>query len=268
MSFSVEEVRWSAGRTLIIDGVSLDVPDGAFVGVLGPNGSGKSSLLRLMAGLAAPTGGRVRIGPDDLSEVPGRERALRIALVAQETVSAIDYTLREVVLLGRIPHRSRLAPPTSQDEDIVDAALEELGLLDLAHREWASLSGGERQRANIARAFVQRPTDLLLDEFTNHLDIHHQLGILETLRSSPMTVVAALHDLELAARYCSALVVLHHGRVVAAGRATEVITASLLRDVYRVEASISIARDLLSITYHRPIPQAAAFAGAQKGPLP
>ena len=266
MSFSVNRVEWAAGRTLILDGVSLDVPDGAFVGVLGPNGSGKSSLLRLLAALATPSGGSIRVGSDDLARMPARDRARRIALVAQETVSAIDYTLRDVVLLGRIPHRSRLAPPSSEDHEIVQAALQDLGLEGLGDRMWTSLSGGERQRANMARAFVQRPTELLLDEFTNHLDIHHQLGILETLRSSPVTVVAALHDVELAARYCSALVVLRAGRVVAAGMPADVVTSALLRDVYRVDATVTVDRGAVAVSYHRPIADAPTGAdAAEKG---
>jgi iron complex transport system ATP-binding protein len=151
-------------------------------------------------------------------------------------------TVRDIVRLGRIPHRTALGGGASTDEDAVDRALAHVGLLDQAARLWHTLSGGERQRAQIARALAQEPRELLLDEPTNHLDIRHQLELLELVCALPVTTVIAIHDLNLAAMYCDVVVVLQEGRVVAAGAPSDVLTAELISEVYGVAATI--ARDV------------------------
>lgn len=175
-------------------------------------------------------------------------------MVTQETASTADITVHEVVSLGRIPHRSRFMPTSNHDRQIVHSTLKQLGLESLSERNWNSLSGGERQRVNIARAFAQEPTELLLDEFTNHLDIHHQLEIFEMLKRSPTTVVTTLHDLNLAARYCTSLVLLDAGRVAAAGPVREVLTRDLIREVYKVESTIITHQERLHFSYLEPTP--------------
>jgi iron complex transport system ATP-binding protein len=147
--------------------------------------------------------------------------------------------VRDIVRLGRIPHRTALGGGTSADEDAVDSALAHVGLLDQAGRLWHTLSGGERQRAQIARALAQEPRELLLDEPTNHLDVRHQLELLELVCALPITTVIAIHDLNLAAMYCDVVVVLQKGRVVASGAPSDVLTAELITDVYGVAASIT-----------------------------
>lgn len=254
MSFSIESVRWNASRTTIIDGVTLHIPAGTFLGILGPNGSGKSSLLRMLAGLAEPTTGRILLDENDLHHFPARDRARRIALVTQDTESNADITVHEVVSLGRIPHRSRFMPQNARDHQVVRLILKQFGLESFSDRGWSSLSGGERQRVNIARAFAQEPTELLLDEFTNHLDIHHQLGIFEMLESSQTTVVTTLHDLNLAARYCTSIVLLDSGRIAAVGTACEVLTPQLIRKVYKVESVVTMHQGRPHISYIKPTP--------------
>lgn len=232
------DVSWSAGRTPLLHGVDLEARAGTVVGLLGPNGSGKSTLLRVLAGLRRPTTGSVRYDGRDLAGVPRRVLARRTAVVEQDAVANADVTVRQVVELGRSPFRGRFEALSSRDDEIVDDALSRVNLLDAQHRSWHTLSGGERQRVQLARALAQEPTELLLDEPTNHLDVRHQLELLELLGGLGVTAVVALHDLNLAARYCSHVVVLDQGRVVATGTPADVLDEHLLRRVYQVETRI------------------------------
>ncbi|MFE0674604.1 ABC transporter ATP-binding protein [Streptomyces sp. NPDC058867] len=226
------------GRT-VVDGVTLALRPGETVGLLGPNGSGKSTLLRLLAGVLAPTAGVVTLDGRTLPEVGRRETARRIATVEQHAHTQTELTVREVVALGRIPHRRAWTPATATDAEAVTEALTRTGLTDRAGQSWHTLSGGERQRAQIARALAQTPRELLLDEPTNHLDIQHQLDLLELIVGLPVTTVVALHDLNLAATYCDRLLVLRDGRVVAEGTPAEVLTPTLIEQVYGVRAEVS-----------------------------
>jgi len=227
----------------LLSGVTLDVPPGSMVGLLGPNGSGKSSLLRVLGGLQRPDAGRVTLDGTDRARIPRRVLARRTAMVTQHPPSDVDMTVLDVLLLGRIPHRPLLAAVSAADLDRAESALADAGLRGLGSRPWTSLSGGERQRAAIARALVQEPDVLLLDEPTNHLDIRHQLDLLEDLSRAPITVVVALHDLALAARYCDRLVLLDGGRVVAAGTPPEVLTPARIAQVFAVAAEVTTDDD-------------------------
>ncbi|MEU4508174.1 ABC transporter ATP-binding protein [Nonomuraea wenchangensis] len=240
MSLRAHDVRWTAQGRPIVDGITVDFPPGGLTGLLGPNGSGKSTFLRLLAGLLRPRGGTVLLDGHDLDGLPRRDVARRLAVVAQEVSTDAELTVLEVALLGRIPHHRRLAAPTG-DDDLVRArrALRRCGVAGLEHRRWSTLSGGERQRVNIARALAQEPTELLLDEPTNHLDIAHQLALLDLLTATPVTVVTALHDLNLAAQYCDQLLLLHEGRLVAAGPPGQVLTEETVERVYQVQAEIT-----------------------------
>ncbi|MFD5749334.1 ABC transporter ATP-binding protein [Streptomyces sp. NPDC127033] len=236
---SADRVSRAAGGRLILDGVSLAPAPGSTVGLLGPNGSGKSTLLRLVSGVLAPTSGVVTLDGRTLAETGRRAVARRVAVVEQQTDTQVELSVREVVRLGRVPHRRAWSPPSAGDEDAVRTALERTGLTDRAGQSWHTLSGGERQRVQIARALAQDPRELLLDEPTNHLDIQHQLDLLHLVVTLPVTTVIALHDLNLAAMYCDEVVVLRAGRVVAGGPPGDVITAELIADVYGVRASVT-----------------------------
>ncbi|WP_329264482.1 ABC transporter ATP-binding protein [Streptomyces sp. NBC_01478] len=229
--------RRTDGR-LIVDGVTLVPRPGETVGLLGPNGSGKSTLLRLLAGVLPASAGVVTLDGRPLSEVGRRATARHIAGVEQHTHTQTELTVREVVALGRIPHRRAWSPASAADARAVTEALERTGLTDRAAQSWHTLSGGERQRAQIARALAQEPRELLLDEPTNHLDIQHQLDLLDLVADLPVTTVIALHDLNLAAMYCDRLLVLNAGRTVAEGTPTEVLTPALIKDVYGVHAEV------------------------------
>ncbi|MDR7277431.1 ABC transporter ATP-binding protein [Catenuloplanes atrovinosus] len=230
------------GRVLLGE-VSLDAPAGAVTGLLGPNGSGKSTLLRVLAGLRRPDAGTVLLDGVDRATLPRRALARRIAIVTQHVPSDVDMSVLDVLLLARIPHRPALAPATVDDERRAEDALAAAGLPGIGHRRWSRLSGGERQRADLARALLQDPDVLLLDEPTNHLDIRHRLALFHRLRGSGRTVVAALHDLDLAAAFCDRIALLHDGRLVSAGTPAEVLTPARIRDVYGVEAEVSAGDD-------------------------
>jgi iron complex transport system ATP-binding protein len=241
VTLNAERVSRTTGGRLILDGVDLSPRDGAMTGLLGPNGSGKSTLLRLLAGVLAPTSGRVTLDGRPLDRVGRRDVARRVAVVEQQTDTQVELTVRDVVRLGRIPHRRAWSPASAADEEAVADALDHTGLTGQADRLWHTLSGGERQRVQIARALAQEPRELLLDEPTNHLDIQHQLDVLALVAALPVTSVVALHDLNLAAMYCDHLVVLSEGRVVARGEPAEVLTTDLVAKVYRVDAEITRA---------------------------
>ncbi|WP_328489435.1 ABC transporter ATP-binding protein [Streptomyces zaomyceticus] len=234
-----DRVSRTAGGTLVLDGVSLTLAPGTVTGLLGPNGSGKSTLLRLLAGVLAPDSGVVTLDGEPLGALGRRTVARRLATVEQQADTQTDLTVADVVRLGRVPHRRAWTPASAADETAVRSALARTGLTDRAGQPWRTLSGGERQRVQIARALAQEPRELLLDEPTNHLDIQHQLDLLALVAELRLTVVVALHDLNLAAMYCDRLVVLARGRVVAAGTPGEVLTEELIAGVYRVRAAVT-----------------------------
>ena len=236
-----DRVRFTRGRRLIIDDVDCTVPAGSVGALLGPNGAGKSTLLHLIAGVERADAGTARLGERDLAALRRRERARVVALAEQEVTDAPGLRVAEVVALGRTPYVGAFAGPGELDRAIVRRCLEDVGLTELADREYATLSGGERQRVNLARALAQEPELLLLDEPTNHLDVHAQLtvlGLLGELALGGLTVLAALHDLSLAAGYADHVIVLANGRVVAAGTPGEVLDPDLIRDVWGVQASV------------------------------
>ncbi|MGC4938645.1 ABC transporter ATP-binding protein [Kribbella sp. DT2] len=234
-------IDWSVDGTPILDGVDLEAPAGQVLGVLGPNGAGKTSLLRILAGLRQPHRGTVLLGGTPLRGAARRTVARRLAIVEQSPEVHSDITVDETVALGRTPHRGTFAALGSNDHAAIEHALAVTGMTAYRHRYWRTLSGGERQRAQLARALAQEPETIVLDEPTNHLDIRYQLEMLTLLRVLGLTVVTALHDLNLAARFCDRVVVLRQGRVVATGTPTQVLTATLIHDVYAVDAVVELS---------------------------
>lgn len=240
-ALDVTGATWSVGEAVIIDGIDCTVPAGAVTGLLGPNGSGKSSLLRGLAGVQRLDEGRASYGTADLLRMRRRERARRLAFVEQDAASDRPVTVLDAVLLGRIPHRSVLAGDSPHDREVAVGALARVGITALADRQVATLSGGERQRVHLARALAQEPDLMLLDEPTNHLDVGAQLSLLTLLgdlAAGGVTILTALHDLNLAAAACDHLVLLSRGRVVAAGPVREVLTPDRVRDVYGVHCEV------------------------------
>ena len=239
MTLNVHGVGWSVDAQRIIDDIRLSVETGEFVGLLGPNGSGKSTLLRCIYRSLKPDAGTISLDGADLLAMPPRDAARRMAVVLQEAQIQFDFTVQEMVLMGRTPHKSGFDPDTSDDWEIVADALAQVNMLDFNERSFGTLSGGEKQRVLIARALAQQSQFLVLDEPTNHLDIRYQLEILDIVRELRVTTLAALHDLNLATLYCDRLYVLCEGRVVASGAPDEVVTADLIYEVYGVRADVA-----------------------------
>jgi len=226
-------------KTLLRD-VGLDVLDGETVGLIGPNGSGKSSLLKSIYRVLKPEAGLIALDGEDVYRLSAAESAKRMAVVRQESSVEFDFTVREMVFMGRAPHKKLLQTDTPEDERICAEALAQVGMGDQEQRSFFTLSGGEKQRVMIARALAQQAKFLVLDEPTNHLDVRYQLQIMDLVKRLGMTVLAALHDLNIAAMYCDRLYVMKHGKIVASGRTEEVLSTALIRDVFGVEAEVNI----------------------------
>ncbi|WP_300006831.1 ABC transporter ATP-binding protein [Pseudonocardia sp.] len=231
---TASDVGFAYDGTPVLAGVELTAAQGGVLGLIGPNGSGKTTLLRILYTALAPRTGAVLLDGEPVASLPGREMARRVAVVAQENPPELPISVAEMVLLGRSPHRSALQPFTGPDHAIAATALRRVGMREYAERPFVMLSGGEKQRVLIARALAQQARHLLLDEPTNHLDIRYQHEVLGLVATLGITTVVVLHDLNLAARYCDRLVLLHRGTVAAAGPADEVLTPEVLEPVYQV----------------------------------
>jgi iron complex transport system ATP-binding protein len=238
MNLDVHDVSWTVDAHKILDRVLLHVQPGEFVGLLGPNGSGKSSLLRMIYRVLKPDAGVITLQGEDVWKLRPRQAAQRTAVVAQERSSTFDFTVQEMVMIGRNPHKGLFDRDTSADVAIVEAALRQVGMLAFASRCFHTLSGGEKQRVLVARALAQQAPFLVLDEPTNHLDIRHQLEILTLIKQLNVTSLAALHDLNLAAQYCDHVFMLQDGTVVASGTPEHVLQPELIRAVYHVDAYV------------------------------
>jgi iron complex transport system ATP-binding protein len=235
----------SRGETagMVLDGVSAEIPLGGLVGILGPNGSGKTTLLRLLGGLLRPSAGRVTLDGIDLRAMRRIIAARRMAMVPQETHLAFEYTVLEMATMGRYPHLAAFEVEGPEDLAIARQALRATGTDHLASRLFNTLSGGEKQRVVIAGALAQSPEILLLDEPTASLDLAYQLEIRSILhelnRNRNLTIVVSTHDLNFAASLCRELVLLHQGRVLAAGPTAAMLEPSLIRQLYGVEVDIT-----------------------------
>jgi iron complex transport system ATP-binding protein len=223
------------GREVLHE-LDLSLAAGECVALLGPNGAGKSTLLNAAAGLLRPAAGSVRLDGAEVSRLPARERARRVAMVAQHPAAPFAFTVREWVTLGRTPYARTFGGETEADRAAVEGALHLAGVAELAERPIGELSGGERQRAALAQALAQEPRLLLLDEATAHLDLRHQMALLGVVRrlnrDTGLTVLAALHDVNLASLWFDRLLVLDQGRLAADGSPRAVATPELWRRVF------------------------------------
>lgn len=240
MKLDLDKVSWGVEGRDIVSEVSLAVEEGQFVGLIGPNGSGKSSLLRTIYRINRPHAGRVLLGGDAVWDMHPQQLARRAAVVLQDAPSEFAFTVWEMVLMGRSPHKSVFETESEDDHRIVEHALATVGLEGFAERLFSTLSGGERQRVLVARALAQQPRFLVLDEPTNHLDIRYQLEILGVVKTLGVGALASLHDLNLAALFCDRLYLLFKGRLAASGAVEEVLRPELIDRVYGVQAEIAV----------------------------
>ncbi len=240
----VNDLTLAYGTEPVIKQVSFSIPKGQFAAVLGPNGSGKSTLLRALCRLHRPQTGTIRLIGRELANFGQQELARQIAFVRQSSSVAFDFTIEELVMLGRLPYLRRFQAETSHDYAVVEHYMRLTGLWDMRKRYLYSLSGGEQQRVFVCQALVQEPSLLLLDEPTNHLDINHQLELLDLVATlnheQGITVIAVLHDLNLAALYAERLLVLEQGCLVADGPPGQVLQAGLVKQVYGCPVSVIV----------------------------
>lgn len=242
---------YSYGRGQALSDVSMYAARGEFVGVIGPNGSGKSTLLKCLYRAIKPQSGEIFIDGANLLKMSFRETARKIAVVGQENELMFDFSVRDVVAMGRSPHKRFFDADTAEDARVVRHALEHVGMERVAHRRYSCLSGGEKQRVMIARAIAQETDFLILDEPTNHLDVSCQLDVFDFIKRLNLTVVAAIHDLNMASLYCDRLYVMKCGKIVSEGSPREILTSEMIADVYGVTARAELhpATERPAITY-------------------
>lgn len=251
MEIQAKEIVARLGGNHILNGVSIGARQNDFVGLIGPNGSGKSTLLKCIYRVLEPTDGAVLLDGRTLSDYSYRESAKRIAVLAQHNYYNFEFSVRDVVLMGRSPHKRHMERDNAEDFRIVQEALELVGMGRFADRSFSTLSGGEQQRVILARALAQQTPCLILDEPTNHMDVKYQLQLMDIVKKLNRTIISAVHDLNIAAMYCTQIYVLKAGKVVACGTPEEVLTEKMIREVYEVEAEVfRDQKGLLRILYH------------------
>ncbi|MBA4494818.1 heme ABC transporter ATP-binding protein [Paenactinomyces guangxiensis] len=236
---SAKGLKKSYGERVILDRVDLRLERGECLGILGPNGSGKSTLVKLITGEERPDQGGIWLAEKELSAYSPKERAKKMAVLSQESIGPVPYSVEDVVKMGRHPYQGSWPWLRPADNKIVQDVMKETDVFPLRDRFVSQLSGGERQRVAIAKAMAQEPELLVLDEPTTYLDIQYQLAILDLLKSwqerKQLAILIVLHDLNLAAQYCDRLLLLKEGRTVKAGKPEEVIQPAWIEEVYGVK---------------------------------
>lgn len=240
MEILAEAVKFFVGKKQILKGVDLQLYPKEFLGIIGPNGSGKSTFLKCVYRVQKPTEGKLVFDGKLLDEMSYRESALKLAVVAQHNFYNFDFTVLDVVLMGRSPHKKMMERDNLKDYTLARDAIKLVGLEGFEERNFSTLSGGEQQRVILARALTQETECLVLDEPTNHLDIRYQLEIMDIVKSLDLTVAAAIHDLNIAAMYCDRLIAIRDGQVAGVGTPAELLTEEFIRDLYQVDSKVEI----------------------------
>lgn len=249
MKLTIEHLNLSIKQRTLLEDISLKTKDGQFVGLIGANGSGKSTLLKTIYKTLKPDSGEIYLDELNILHSSEKKVAQNLSVVSQFNELSFDLTVKQMVMLGRTPHKRLLEQENKQDLQIVELALNKTNLLEYQDRSFLSLSGGEKQRVILARAIAQEPQFMILDEPCNHLDIRYQLEIMEIVKNLDIGILAALHSLEDACRYCDELYVLKQGNIIAHGKPKEILTETLIEEVYGVKCKI----------YQNPITQQLGF---------
>ena len=236
---NVKNVSWGIANKSILNDINLQISPGKFVGLIGPNGAGKSSLLRCLYRFNRPTSGQITFNNHDIWQLKSENYAKQVAVVLQETPSQFNLSVFDVIALGLTPHKSLFSSVTNIDKQKITQAINTVGLEQHSNQSFESLSGGEKQRALIARAIVQQPQLLIMDEPTSHLDVKYQIQVMELAKSLGVTVFASFHDLNLAAAMCDELLVIKNGEITHSGTPSEVLTENMLGDVFGVCAQVN-----------------------------
>jgi len=240
IKIKVENLKFSIDKKEILKDISFEVPRGSFVGIIGPNGCGKSTLLKNIYRLYKPNSGRIVLDNKDLSKMKDKDCAKEIAVLAQESSSQFDFTVEQIVKMGRYPYKSVFEDYSKSDIQMVKDMLEKVGLNNYSDRSFSNLSGGEKQRTLIARALVQNTDFLILDEPTNHLDIGYQIQLMDLIKSLNITTLSAIHDMNLASMYCDYLIVMKDGQIKNFGKVKDVINSNMLKEIFGVNAYVGV----------------------------
>jgi len=238
LNLNAKHVSVSLSGVDIVKDISIKVEDKKFVGIIGPNGCGKSTLLKSIYKVIKPQNGTVFLGNKDVIRSSARIVSKNMGVVGQFNDLNFDFTVQEMVMMGRTPHKKLMETDNTQDYKIVADALARVNLTEYRDRSYLTLSGGEKQRVILARAIAQEPKFLVLDEPTNHLDIKYQIQILSVVKSLNIGVLAALHDLPMAATYCDILYVIKDGITIASGSPKDVLSKELIRQVYEIDCEL------------------------------
>ena len=251
--FAIEVENLQFGyKEKIIDDISFKIEEGKFVSLIGPNGSGKSTIIKLLSHLYPPWKGKILIGNEDINSLSKKELARKVSLVPQNTLIDYEFTVEDIVLMGRYPYKKRFEKYDEKDYEIVHEALKATNTLHLKDKYITEISGGERQRVIIAKALAQETPIILLDEPTSHLDINHQMEILNLLRrlnkEKKTTIIIAIHDINLASRYSDEIIIIGSGKIIDNGIPEKVITKENMEKVYGINVAIEINKHTKSLS--------------------
>ncbi|ARF17252.1 ABC transporter ATP-binding protein [Sporosarcina sp. P3] len=235
----VKNISFSVLEKKILHDISFSLDQGKLIGVIGPNGSGKSTMLKIIYRYLQQTSGVVTLYEKDMNQMTQKKIAREMAVVSQETPVLFDFTVKDLVMMGRTPYKQWLAKDSKEDFAIVEESMRLANVLYLKDRTLGQLSGGEKKRVMLARALAQQAEILILDEPTNHLDIEHQLQLMDLVKELPITIIAALHDLNLASSYCDELLLIKEGVLHMKGTPEQVLTEETIEQVFHVQADIS-----------------------------
>ena len=233
-------ITYSIDGKIIIDGIDISVKEGELVGIVGPNGCGKSTLLKNIYKVFTPDSGAAFIDGEDLSKLSNRKTAKKMSVMQQENIVDFDMTVYDMVMLGRFAHQKLFSGSTEEDRTIVNEYIKEVGLSGYENRHFLSLSGGEKQRTLLARALSQKASLILLDEPTNHLDIKYQIQIMELVKETRKTILAVIHDINIASSYCNYIYALKDGKICFEGSPEEIFTKEKIKNIFDVEADVLI----------------------------
>nr|WP_317332322.1 ABC transporter ATP-binding protein [uncultured Romboutsia sp.] len=236
----VENLKFSIDKKEILKDISFEVSRGSFIGIIGPNGCGKSTLLKNIYRLYKPSSGSIILDNKDLAKMKDKDCAKEIAVLAQESNSQFDFTVEQIVKMGRYPYKSIFEDYSKSDLQMVKDMLEKVGLNNYGDRSFSNLSGGEKQRTLIARALVQDTDFLILDEPTNHLDIGYQIQLMDIIKSLNITTLSAIHDMNIASMYCDYLIVMKDGQIKDFGKVEDIITSEMLKEIFGVNAYVGV----------------------------
>lgn len=234
----IKNLSYKIKDKTILDNISIKFPERKFIGIIGANGAGKSTLLKNIYGILTPTSGDIIIDNQNIKNMNGRERAKKIAVLAQEDREQFDFKIEEIVEMGRYPYKSIFENYSKKDKEIAIDRLKEVGMEKYIGRNFKELSGGEKQRVLIARALAQDTPILILDEPTNHLDIGYQLQLLHLIKHLNKSVISALHDLNVASIFCDYIYILKDGKLVKEGTPEEVLNKEILKEIFNIECYI------------------------------